>query len=95
MRFGFGSMAVELMRSYLSMRKSVIFSCNSWSNNINIECGVPQGSILGPLLYCLYVDDITNCFKKLIVHCYADDTQLYIGFDKSSTIGAINEKLNI
>ena len=90
-RFGFDDCAIDLMKCYLHDRKSVIYSCNEWSDYVSINSGVPQGSILGPLLYCLYVDDITSCFKKLSVHCYADDTQLYIGFKKTSICEAISD----
>ena len=44
---------------------------------LNIKQGVPQGSILGPLLYLVYANDITKIFKKCGFSFYADDTVLY------------------
>ena len=42
-----------------------------------IECGVPRGSILGPLMYLMYVNDIANCTKANILS-FADDTSLFV-----------------
>ena len=96
MRFGFSISAIQLMTSYLSNRSSIIYSNNEQSHLISLSKGVPQGSILGPLLYCLYVEDIGSSFEKLNMHCYADDTQLYIGCQKdciAETTTIINEEL--
>ena len=45
---------------------------------LKVNCGVPQGSVLGPLLFLLYVNDIENCIPNNIVKLYADDTNLFI-----------------
>ena len=43
---------------------------------MNISCGVPQGSILGPLLFFLYVNDMNLAVKSSVIHHFADDTNL-------------------
>ena len=58
-------------------------SINGFNSNQNyINCGVPQGSILGPLLFILYINDLHQAIKHSIVHHFADDTNLLYA-DKS------------
>ena len=47
------------------------------SNNRNIDCGIPQGSILGPKLFILYINDICNISKILKFTLFADDTNIF------------------
>ena len=67
----------KLMQNYLSNRKQyVVFnSCNSDITEINI--GVPQGSILGPLLFSVNINDLITVSNKLHFIMYADDTTIY------------------
>ena len=62
--------------SYLSSRKQRVKLDGQHSSYLDITCGVPQGSILGPLLFLLYINDMKNSVKHSILHHFADDTNL-------------------
>ena len=65
--------------SYLNDRKQYIKVTESADTvKKNIKCGVPQDSILGPLLFLLYVNDIPNSSNVLVLIMFADDTNLFL-----------------
>ena len=66
---------VKWFQSYLSNRKFAVDLENSFSEVSSISCGVPQGSILGPLLFLIYVNDMPMAIK-CDLFLYADDTCL-------------------
>ena len=59
-KYGIHSNVLEWFISYLDNRKQYLFYNGSKSNDQYIPCGVPQGSILGPLLLILYINDLSN-----------------------------------
>jgi hypothetical protein len=64
---------------------------NATSDEFTITCGVPQGSILGPMLFLIYFNDLDDVLEQSTVIKFADDTVLYVS-DPSFTI--IEQKLN-
>ena len=60
------------------MRFLVLFYFHENTELVIITCGVPQGSILGPLLFLLYVNDLKNAINVLDASMYADDTNLFL-----------------
>ena len=74
--YGIRSVANNCFRSYLTNRKQMVDLGNGASTLQNVTCGVPQGSILGPLLFLIYINDMRNAVKFSIVHHFADDTNL-------------------
>jgi len=68
--------------SYLTDRKQYTVVGNNQSLSGNITCGVPQGSVLGPLLFLLYVNDMQNAVSDIKIRLFADDTNLSLHFIK-------------
>ena len=84
---GFSGAALQWINSYILGRQQCVCTqsqgSSSWSNT---NLGVPQGSVLGPVLFCLYINDIRDvldlsCIKHIL---YADDPQIYIQVPKDS-----------
>ena len=75
--YGVRCCALEWLRSYLSYRKQYVSINGNSSNLLSISCGVPQGSVLGPLLSLIYINDLPNASKKLDSYLFADDTNIY------------------
>ena len=65
-------------KSYLELRKQRTVSNGKLSDTKLVPCGVPQGSILGPLFFLVYINDLVYSLKSASVQMYADDTVLYV-----------------
>ena len=92
--YGFRGVALDWFKSYLSNRKQFVRYQMHDSNHKIINCGVPQGSILGPLLFILYINDIVNTTSLLELILFADDTTLLFSHqDVASQNDIINNEL--
>ena len=82
--------------SYLSNRCQRVKLDGKNSGILDITCGVPQGSILGPLLFLLYINDMKNSVKNSILHHFADDTNLLCSDAKENNLKKkMNEDLRL
>ena len=74
--YGLGDLALALLRSYLTDRTQKCQLKDMLSKQMEIACGIPKGSILGPLLFTLYINDLPNCLKNTTPRMFADDNGL-------------------
>ena len=81
-RFGVTSKPFLWFQSYLSDRMQYVSVDGGPSSKHALQCGVPQGLVLGPFLYLLHTSPLSDIVKKfnLSYHFYADDSQLYLSF---------------
>ena len=89
--YGLDDIAIKLFRSYLTNRYQYVQIENAKSQLLEINTGVPQGSILGPLLFIIYINDISQSSDKFDFIAYADDTTLSTTLNKFSE----SEDMNI
>ena len=90
-QFGISDIELRWFESYLNNREQVCIVNNSMSSSKRIVSGVPQGSILGPLLFLLYINDLPECLQKTTPYLYADDTQICCS---SNSLIELTENLN-
>ena len=74
--YGVATASINWFTSYLENRQQVCYANGITSSIDNVTCGVPQGSILGPLLFLIYINDISKCLDYGVARLFADDTNL-------------------
>uniref|UniRef100_A0A8C6LUY9 Reverse transcriptase domain-containing protein n=1 Tax=Nothobranchius furzeri TaxID=105023 RepID=A0A8C6LUY9_NOTFU len=80
-KYGIKGMALKWITSYLTDRQQYVQINNTKSHINNITCGVPQGSVLGPKLFIIYINDIVEASNILKCTLFADDTTFYYSGD--------------
>ena len=90
--YGVNGLEHDWFTSYLDNRKQFCRINGSSSDVKGINCGVPQGSCLGPLLFLIYINDLPFSLQKSHVSMYADDTTISIS---SKSIGDLQNDLNL
>ena len=85
---------LEWFTNYLTNRKQIVKNKFEKSERLTIKCGVPQGSVLGPLLFLIYMNDISRCSEILSVILFADDTNLFYSHKNIDTLNkTVNQEL--
>ncbi len=94
LRLNFSPHTLRWIESYLSGRTQYVSIQNYNSAPLSISTGVPQGSILGPLLFTLYINDLPSVCPNTKIQMYADDTVIYIhGSSVSQVANELTESL--
>ena len=76
--YGISNKIIKWFYNFLSNRSQITRVENSFSNSSIVKSGVPQGSVLGPILFLLYINDLPSIFSsKIHIDLFADDTKLY------------------
>lgn len=86
---------LKWLESYLTDRQQIIKFEGYKSKPIQVTSGVPQGSHLGPLLFIIYVNDISFILKKLKVLIYADDMKLFLEIRNDEDINVFRNEIDI
>ena len=90
---GTSTTALQWFQSYLSSRHQVVHINSTLSDRMQVRNGIPQGSILGPLLFSIYVNDLPSIPQYCSPQCYVDDTKLLLSFALHEERGA-RDKIN-
>ena len=94
-KIGFAENTMSWLKSYLSNHSQRTLAYGIFSKSLPIKYGVPQGSILGPLAFLIFINDLPKIIKSTKFKLYADDTVIYSADqDPMLSVGNIQEDLN-
>ena len=89
--YGIRGNALDWFKSYLTERRKYVSVNGSNSNYLNITCGAPQGSVLGPLFFLIYINDLPFSSSKLAFYLFVDDANIYY---EAESLGLLQNVVN-
>jgi len=93
-RYGFGESLIKWIESFLTDRFQTVVVDGQHSYSLRILSGVPQGTVLGPLLFILFIEDLQLCVENSKVSFFADDTRLSKHIASMSDVGQLQDDLD-
>lgn len=93
-KMGFHSSILKWLESYLANRQCFVSINNAKSNSYIASSGIPQGSVLGPLLFILFLNDIVSCFESSKCLIYADDIKIFLNVKNISNVNSLQMDIN-
>jgi ribonuclease P/MRP protein subunit RPP40 len=95
-KYGIKGNLLQIIESFLSDRSQRVAIENEFSNTADMISGVPQGSVLGPLLFLVYINDLADVFpQKVISKYFADDAKLYTEVETGNDIDELQFSLDL
>ena len=92
--YGIRGKELEWFKSYFSERKQLVNYKGERSEAMSVNFGVPQSSVLGPILFCIFINDLVKCSNTLRFVMHADDTCVHCsGPDINDSIRVMNREL--
>ena len=93
-KYGIRGQPIKWFKDYFENRRQFIQTNEVQSSLLNVRCGVPQGSNLGPLLFLIYINDLPNCLRHSKAVLFADDTTIHLTGPKTNDISVqLNQDL--
>jgi ribonucleases P/MRP protein subunit RPP40 len=89
LNYGFGNLALKLVKSYFYNRSQCTKISNITSDLASLLLGVPQGSVLSPLFFLIFINDLPFFLSDIFSTLFADDTLLFSGPDIDKTISLL------
>ena len=92
--YGLNESLISWIESFLAERYQQVVINGESSNSAKVRSGVPQGSVLGPLLFILFINDMESCVKHSTIRFFADDTRILKHIGSSLDVDLLQQDLN-
>ena len=92
--YGIRGKLLEWIKSFLSGRTQYVALNGIHSYKSEVKSGVPQGTVLGPLLFLIFINDINRCIKDSLISAFADDTRIKKAISSTTDVHKFQDDLN-